>query len=170
MTKLQRCDEHLRAAWKLSSLLVSFQTAAADLQRLSGTLSVQMIAGCRWYTTKWDSKCCLGLQLDYIKRTTASSGTDSTNALQAFFYAALFIFRWTKALMYLLLFVLRESQLSGVCTEKCSADLKTCKTWKMSCCYAFIWSLVLLKETLQKIIVNGWVILKYELLHHWCIW
>lgn len=31
------------------------------------------IAGCQWYMTRWDSKCCLHLQLDYTRRTAASS-------------------------------------------------------------------------------------------------
>jgi len=37
VTLLERRDEHLRAAWKLLSLLISFQASAADLQQLYST-------------------------------------------------------------------------------------------------------------------------------------
>lgn len=43
----QCCSVEMRAARELSSLLVSSQISATDLQQSSGTLSVQTMAGCQ---------------------------------------------------------------------------------------------------------------------------
>lgn len=96
---------------KLSSRLVSFQTAATDLQQLSGTLSVQATAGCQWYTTKRDSKRCLGLQLDHRRREAASSGTDSLKALRKMLTALLLFNSNNRICVFVLLQFARNSNI-----------------------------------------------------------